>query len=442
MNRIILNLLACLLVANVATAQLADKKPSSIGVHFILNDFPSANALRTQGLTTAIRNHAFTRLDSMNAGMGISYWKGLTRHIDFAGELNGSFAKYPVPNKAKPFSDKFFLEATATANIKLLTDKYTVVPYLTAGIGANAFQGYFSAILPVGVGFQINFGSGTFLMLNSQYRIRATENAAYNIFHSAGIVKTVSRPAPKPAPVVEVPVVLDRDGDGVLDADDKCPDVPGLASLMGCPDRDGDGIADGDDNCPDVAGLAKYQGCPIPDTDGDGINDEMDKCPTVKGFARYQGCPIPDTDGDGVNDEMDKCPTRPGTAANQGCPEIAREVIEKVSFAAKNVFFSTGSYKLLPKSYKSLDGVVDLMKSDESLMIDIDGHTDAQGSDESNQVLSENRAKAVKDYFVSKGISESRLKATGYGETTPVADNTTAAGRAKNRRTEMTVRNF
>ena len=244
---------------------------------------------------------------------------------------------------------------------------------------------------------------------------------------------------PPPAPVV---VVLDRDGDGVLDVDDRCPDVAGLAALKGCPDRDGDGIADIDDKCPDVPGVAKYNGCPIPDTDGDGINDEVDKCPTVKGLARYQGCPIPDTDNDGVNDEEDKCPTRPGPASNMGCPVIAKEVVDKVNFAAKNVFFATGSYKLLPKSYKSLDAVVDLLRADNSLMIDIDGHTDAQGTEESNQVLSDNRAGAVKNYLVSKGIDASRLKSTGYGETKPVADNNTAAGRAKNRRTEMTVRNF
>ena len=68
-----------------------------------------------------------------------------------------------------------------------------------------------------------------------------------------------------PAPVVELPVVeapKDRDGDGILDKDDDCPDVAGPASLKGCPDRDGDGIADKNDNCPDVAGTAKYQGCP------------------------------------------------------------------------------------------------------------------------------------------------------------------------------------
>ena len=249
--------------------------------------------------------------------------------------------------------------------------------------------------------------------------------------------RTAAVPPPPPAPVI-----TDRDGDGVADADDKCPDVAGTAALQGCPDRDGDGIADADDKCPDQAGIAKYQGCPIPDTDRDGINDEEDKCPTVAGVAKYAGCPVPDTDNDGVNDEEDKCPTRPGPASNQGCPEIAKEVVEKVNYAARNVFFATGSYKLLSKSYSALNSVVALMKADETLMIDIDGHTDAQGSDESNQTLSENRAAAVKDYFVSKGIAENRLKATGYGETKPVADNNTAAGRAKNRRTEMVVRNY
>ncbi|MBK6635569.1 MAG: OmpA family protein [Chitinophagaceae bacterium] len=72
----------------------------------------------------------------------------------------------------------------------------------------------------------------------------------------------------------------------------------------------------------------------------------------------------------------------------------------------------------------------------------MDGHTDSQGKDEYNQTLSEERAASVRAYLVSKGIDESRLSSAGYGETTPVADNKTAAGRAKNRRVEMTLRNY
>jgi OOP family OmpA-OmpF porin len=439
-------LLGLAVIASAASmAQSEYKKRPSIGVHFTMTDFKSAATLRKYDAAYLINSKQFFKFKQQDPGLALSYSQGLTNNIDVQGMISGSFLKHPTSDAVHNAdgNDHLFLEAAATFNAKLLPDNYYVNPYLIAGVGASKYKGYYSAFIPVGLGVQIKIIEGTFIQAASQYRIKATENAEYHFFHSVGIVSAVTK---KKEPVVVAPppppVVLDRDGDGVLDADDKCPDTPGLAALQGCPDRDGDGIADGDDKCPDVAGLAKYQGCPIPDTDGDGINDEQDKCPTVKGFARYQGCPIPDTDGDGVNDEEDKCPSRPGPVSNQGCPVIAKEVVDKINFAAKNVFFATGSYKLLPKSFKSLDEVVKLLKADETLMIDIDGHTDAQGSDESNQVLSDNRAGAVKNYLTSKGVDASRLKSTGYGETKPVADNKTAAGRAKNRRTEMTVRNF
>ncbi len=246
-------------------------------------------------------------------------------------------------------------------------------------------------------------------------------------------------PPPPPPPM---PVILDRDGDGVLDTFDRCPDTPGLASLQGCPDRDGDGIADIDDKCPDVAGVARFQGCPIPDTDGDGINDEVDKCPTVPGLARYQGCPIPDTDGDGVNDEDDKCINDKGPASNFGCPVISEEIIKRIKIAAQNIFFETAKSTLLARSFPKLNDVVSILKDNPSFKVQIDGHTDSQGSDEYNHTLSHDRAASVKAYLVSKGIDESRLSSTGYGETKPVEDNKTAVGRAQNRRVEMTLRNY
>ncbi len=418
-------------------------KPGSFAIHFILDDFPTAKEIRTNGIGETLNQKLWYKTRRMNAGLGVSYIKGLSEHVDFAGTLAGSFLKYPIPDRVSNSADqKLLLEAAATLNLKLLPDNFFAVPFVTAGIGASQYDGFYSAILPLGIGLQFRLSPDVFFLLNSQYRIPVTSSAEYHLYHSFGMAKSFAKKVEPPVAEVVVPVVLDKDGDGVLDADDKCPDVPGVAVLQGCPDRDGDGIADADDKCPDVAGIAKYQGCPIPDTDGDGINDEEDKCPSVKGVARYQGCPVPDTDGDGINDEEDKCPTKAGVPENAGCPVIAKEVIEKINFAAKNVFFNSGSYKLMPKSFKSLNNVVAILKADESLFLDIDGHTDASGADDKNQVLSENRAKAVKDYLISKGIAESRLTSNGYGETKPVADNATAAGRAKNRRTEMTVRNY
>lgn len=442
MKKIILSLLS-LFICAVSFAQNDNRKLPSLGVHFFLNDFATAADIRAVGLANVIRDKQYSKIKRMAPGLAISYIQGLSTHLDFAGTLSGSFLNYNVPNANNIDSrEQLLLEAAATANLKLLSDKYCINPFITAGLGAFSYRKSFGAFAPIGVGLQFKIADGVFALVNSQYRIPVTDRAVYHFYHSAGFTSPLVK---KKEPVVvppPPPVVLDRDNDGILDADDKCPDVAGLAALQGCPDRDGDGIADGDDKCPDVAGLAKYEGCPIPDTDGDGINDEMDKCPTEKGFARYQGCPIPDSDKDGVNDEEDKCPTRPGPASNMGCPEIAKEIIEKINIAAKNIFFATGSAKLLPKSFKSLNEVAALLAADESLMINIDGHTDTTGKREKNMTLSDSRANSVKTYLASKGVTDSRMTATGYGPDRAIATNKTAAGRAKNRRVEMTVRNY
>jgi OmpA-OmpF porin, OOP family len=426
-------------------AQGEYKKRPSFGVHFLLNDFRTAANLRSGGLPSILKSKEWHKTRYMSSGIAISYIQGLSNNLDFVGTLSGSFLDYPVPGKPPRNNPSLLLEGVATANLKLLTDKYFFNPFLTAGLGASKYRGYYAGFISVGLGIQIRLIDEVYLLLNSQYRIPISENGAYHFYHSAGIAANLTKkkePAPVvvPIPVVEPP--KDRDGDGVLDVDDKCPDVKGLASLKGCPDRDGDGIADGDDKCPDVAGLARYQGCPIPDTDKDGINDEADKCPTVPGVARYQGCPIPDTDGDGVNDEEDKCINEKGPASNYGCPVIDEKIVARVNKAAQNVFFATGSSKLLAKSFPKLNDVVTILKENPTYKVTIDGHTDDVGKDEMNQTLSDKRAASVKAYLVSKAVDESRLTSTGYGESKPVADNKTAAGRAKNRRVEMTLRNY
>lgn len=445
MKKILLALLAFGLFTS-SFGQSDFKKRPALGVHFILNDFKTAATIRSKGLSSALRTKEYQKIKNMAAGLGLTYLQGLSNNIDFEGGITGSFLSYPVPGKVSSGQSNLLLEAVGGANIKLTSDKYWVSPYISLGVGAAKYKGYFSAFVPAGLGLQVNLFDDAFIMLNTQYRMPLTENGAYHLYHSFGIAGNIGKPREVPAPPVVLPPVVeapkDTDGDGVIDADDKCPTVAGIASLKGCPDKDGDGIADGDDKCPDVAGLVKYGGCPIPDTDKDGINDEQDKCVTVAGVARYQGCPVPDTDGDGVNDEEDKCINTAGPASNFGCPEIKQAVIDKINYAAKNIFFATGSSKLLAKSFKPLNEVVKLLGEDASLKLSIDGHTDSQGKPDKNQALSESRAAAVKAYLASKGIDESRLTSTGFGQDKPVADNKTAAGRAKNRRVELTAKNY
>ena len=107
--------------------------------------------------------------------------------------------------------------------------------------------------------------------------------------------------------------------------------------------------------------------------------------------------------------------------------------------ALRNIFFNTASYELLPSSNAELEKLVQLLSANPTLRIELGGHTDDVGADAANMTLSDQRAKAVRDFVVGKGIDAARITAKGYGETKPVAANDTEEGRAQNRRTEVTV---
>ncbi|MBC7587209.1 MAG: OmpA family protein [Chitinophagaceae bacterium] len=448
----------CLLTVGFFSAAFAQttswKKRPTLSVNFLLKDFITPDRIGSSSLSSVLTNKDWAKTSSMSPGVSVQYFQGLSNHVDFMGRLGGLFVNYPfLGGKPKLGDDKFLLEADANINIKLLTDKYFLVPYLSVGVGASMYAGtYYGAYIPVGTGLQFNLGgSESFLFTQFSYHIpvtTSTNNYSFNYslgFGSPLVEKKEVKMIPPPPPPMKVEP-MDTDKDGIIDSLDKCPTVPGVAKYDGCPvpDTDRDGINDENDKCPTVPGVAKYGGCPIPDTDKDGINDEEDKCIDVPGLARYQGCPIPDTDKDGLNDEVDKCPTVAGPASNEGCPipKITEEKKKKVEKAATNIYFATGSAILLKKSNKALDEIVALLKEDENstLGLDVEGHTDNVGSAKLNHNLSHARAKAVMAYFKKKGIDEKRLSAAGYGLEKPIADNKTAAGRAKNRRVEMKLR--
>jgi OmpA-OmpF porin, OOP family len=382
------------------------------------------------------------KLPQLQPGFSVMYWKGVAKKLDFSLRYNGLFSKYSASKYIE--TNNFINEFEGALHLHP-NDNHWFLPFLSAGIGIGEYPGKWTSYVPLGGGLQLNLLSEGYII--GQINYRASLNSTYlhdNLFYSIGALQTIHygkpklmAPTPPPPVAPPPPVVLDRDHDGVPDSLDACPDVAGLPALQGCPDRDGDGIADKDDKCPDVPGVAKYGGCPIPDTDHDGINDEEDKCPTVPGVARYGGCPIPDRDSDGVNDEEDKCPDLPGTAVNHGCPEIKEEVRKRVDVAAKSIYFATGSAKLLTKSNKALNAIAAILSADTNLKLDINGYTDNVGKPEKNQTLSENRAKSVYDYLATKGVTQTRLKSAGFGDTQPIADNKTAAGRTKNRRVEL-----
>jgi OmpA-OmpF porin, OOP family len=233
----------------------------------------------------------------------------------------------------------------------------------------------------------------------------------------------------------------DSDFDGLYDYQDNCPNEPGPIANTGCPwgDRDKDGIKDNRDRCPDVFGLPQFSGCP--DTDGDGLADNEDNCPKQPGPVENQGCPEnKDIDGDGVTDADDDCPRTPGPKEYKGCPKLNSVDEAKRRKAFQNLLFETGKAIIKNSSYVSLNGLAEVLNNNPSANLVLEGHTDNVGDDAANMTLSDNRATAVKDYLVSQGINGDRITAEGFGETRPVADNATAAGKQKNRRVEMKIK--
>jgi outer membrane protein OmpA-like peptidoglycan-associated protein len=237
----------------------------------------------------------------------------------------------------------------------------------------------------------------------------------------------------------------DSDGDGLTDDVDACKDTPGLREKNGCPekDRDQDGVRDADDRCPDQPGPKATDGCP--DGDGDGLIDSVDRCPTQAGPASLKGCA--DSDSDGIADPDDQCPGEPetinGVKDDDGCPDEGKVLVvvtkEKIELK-ETVFFDSGKATIQKRSFPLLDQIGLVLKAHpEVKKVRIEGHTDSDGNDSKNLDLSKRRARAVLDALVARGVEASRLESEGYGETRPIADNTTKDGKAQNRRVELAI---
>jgi OOP family OmpA-OmpF porin len=192
-----------------------------------------------------------------------------------------------------------------------------------------------------------------------------------------------------------------------------------------------------------VPGVKEYKGCPIPDTDADSFLDPDDNCIDVPGVEAYKGCPIPDTDGDKFLDPDDTCVNEPETVNGyedrDGCPDEVPEEVVRFTGVIAGIQFDTNKATIKKSSFKTLDAAVEVLAKFPSVSVEISGHTDDRGERPHNLELSQNRANAVRDYLVSKGIDAGRIRTRGAGPDEPIDVNTTKAGRAKNRRIEFKI---
>ena len=302
------------------------------------------------------------------------------------------------------------LDLYGTANTDWFFSERNVLPF-EAVLGAKGYIGDWVMLGGVGTGIVPDIGA-----------------ADLRLFAGVGY-----HPRPEPPKVkVAVKEPSDRDGDGILDDDDECPDAP----------EDFDDFEDED-------------GCPEIDNDKDGIIDRDDECPNEpEDFDRWQdgdGCPDPDNDEDKILDADDECPNDPEVYNDfedeDGCPDAA-EGEKKIAVIVKRdrieilekVYFAVNSDRILPKSYELLDNVAQVLNDHQEIpSISVEGHTDSDGSNDYNLDLSQRRSESVRRYLIDKDVEASRLSAKGFGEEEPIVANDSKENKAKNRRVEFRI---
>lgn len=267
------------------------------------------------------------------------------------------------------------------------------------------------------------------------------------------------------------PFMEDRDGDGIYDDVDVCPDEPedkdGDEDADGCPeqdpvdepvkvrtgDSDGDGILDVEDQCPnkpeDPDGWMDKDGCPEADNDKDGILDGDDRCMNVAedkdNWQDEDGCPEDDNDADGMLDGKDSCPNEPETFNNvddeDGCPDKGSVIVQDNNvLILEKVQFETASAKILPQSFPLLDAVAAVLKhSPHFVLVEVQGHADVRGAPAMNVKLTQDRADSVVKALVERGIDRQRLRAMGFGPYCPIDPANNATAWEKNRRVEFKI---
>jgi len=388
-------------------------------------------------------NRTITASAEVPFGAGIAYALSASRKLDLVGEV---FGAVPLGNH----EDYQPLEAVAGVKLYLARNSYLS---LGAGRGLVAGQGGNpNARAFIGIVFEPSLGDRDGDGLKDDVDKCPDDPEDRDRFEDED-------GCPDP----------DNDRDGILDLDDKCPLIPedhdGFQDEDGCPDgdandRDGDKILDNVDKCPDdPEDFDQFQdedGCPDLDNDDDKILDVDDLCPNdPEDYDRFEdedGCPDLDNDKDRILDKDDKCPNEPETYNNvddaDGCPdrgpametETQIIIMEPINFEFNKAVIKQDSFKILDAVIASMQGNPDI------LLVEVAGHTDERGDDAYNLDLSDRRAAAVVEYLTTHGskvnpapIDPKRLVSQGYGETQPLDRRSNEQAWAKNRRVDFLI---
>ena len=487
----------------------AAKKASVIDFHAFYNDFNTAQLMKTNSLKNVLDNKLLSPLSNMQVGLGFSYLKGLTKKVDAVATVDGSFVDYLFSNGTTNGSSKFLLTTQVAANVKMFSDKHTVVPYFIGGVGFSLYNGKTGFYVPAGVGLQFNFYNEAFVFTNAQYRFALTDDVNNHYNYSVGIGTEIGKrkriiikekpPVPVTEPVAEVKVILKTIAVTVTDEATGLP-LPNVSiTLNGQEGKKLNGITD-------VYGKLSFNDMPAAEYTVSGMLNNINtttKNITANDFAssindvivnithndprftlagtvvnKTTNKPEGNVDVTATNITQNSINTQQSKMgdgsfniqldANSDFSIVGRKAsflsnIEKATtkglnrsttlylkleldvqevtvsknIVLNNINFETGKSNFNVISSTDLNKLIQFLKDNASLKLEIQGHTDNVGSAANNLKLSQARANGIVVYLIKNGIDKSRLLAKGYGSSVPLSTNSTVEGKAQNRRVEM-----
>ncbi len=199
-------IILCFLFLQLAAQDNAEIKKSTLVFHTFYNDFKTAQLIRTSSLKNVWDNHLWSKFGEMQMGFGLNYLKGMTQKLDFVATIDGSSTDYLFKDGSTNGSSAFLLDVNTALNLKLLSDKHIVTPYISLGAGYSLYKGKSGFYLPIGVGLQFNLFKEAFVFANGQYRTALSSQVNNHFQYTIGVGASLAKKK-KVAKVAEAIVI-------------------------------------------------------------------------------------------------------------------------------------------------------------------------------------------------------------------------------------------
>jgi outer membrane protein OmpA-like peptidoglycan-associated protein len=461
------------LFPSVSTAQYHDKKWAiSTGVDFLDYQAPITGK--------------FFQTDNFDLGLNV----GVSRYLSGAFALStnmtlGQGVRFPGfdwTEERPTLIDMNYMLHFKFNNGALMREQAVIAPYFVLGFGGSYVKGHPDLYVPLGGGIQFRLSSK--INLRTQMVVKRSVNKDYqNLSHAIAFVYNLGpeNTQPQQAPDSlgnELLITMapeDRDDDGIIDKRDACPDQVGNIIFEGCPDRNAlamtrmenlpkDDINAGafatalTDNKPSLIEKKMPEEIAKPEPVEEPVKEAIITPAPKKAPLVAANTPAPRTKRNGKASFLDEMMEPVSKAQNStqpqgafGYQDIAKEKtnlstekyakdkqLNNSGLTVKTIYFDTNSDKLDLDNKAALDEVAYMLHNNSEAKLIVKGHADASGTDRYNKVLSIMRAYHVKYYLVyEQGISQTRIVSTGFGEESPISNNTTETGRSLNRRVDF-----